>query len=287
MCKPEPRELLRHRRPDAGQRRRPTRSSASARGNRRGRGHAVRLAATRQNPTAVTPCHRTRRSRRCRGPACVPTTAPSVVTISISGLRPLARAPSSPAARRARARPRARSRPSASARRAWSDVNCGHELLHRLRVPAHALERDDLALDRQDRLHVQQLSGPRARTSDAPAAAQELERVDREDQPRLLTEALRRAPRSPRPSCRARAGAGSRARASRSPPTRSRSRPCAPCRPSSAAAVVALWYVPDRADGDVQGVDALVGRELLVGREEVARRRLRRRRQLSAVRRRA
>jgi hypothetical protein len=33
---------------------------------------------------------------------------------------------------------------------------------------AHALERDDLALDREDRLHVQQLSRPRARAADAP-----------------------------------------------------------------------------------------------------------------------
>src|SRR5205823_6578697 len=59
-----------------------------------------------------------------------------------------------------------------------------HELLDGPAVAANALHRDHLAAaDREDRLDVQQLAGERARPADAAAAREELERVDREQQP--------------------------------------------------------------------------------------------------------
>src|SRR3954465_15757753 len=64
------------------------------------------------------------------------------------------------------------------------------ELLHRLLVASDALERNHLALDREDRLDVQELARPGARAPDASAASQELERVHREDQLGLVFEAL-------------------------------------------------------------------------------------------------
>src|SRR5439155_26834156 len=59
---------------------------------------------------------------------------------------------------------------------------------HRLLIAADALHGDHLAFDREDRLYVQELSGPRARAPDAPAAAKELERVDGEDEAGALAE---------------------------------------------------------------------------------------------------
>src|SRR5581483_5601817 len=60
------------------------------------------------------------------------------------------------------------------------------ELLERLLVAAHPLDRNDLVvLDREDRLHVQELPRPGARPADPAAAREELERLDREDDPRL------------------------------------------------------------------------------------------------------
>jgi hypothetical protein len=60
------------------------------------------------------------------------------------------------------------------------------ELGERLPVPAHLLQRHDFAVaDGQDRLDVQQLARHRGSLADAAAAAQELERVDREQQPGL------------------------------------------------------------------------------------------------------
>src|SRR5207237_2922445 len=61
---------------------------------------------------------------------------------------------------------------------------------HRLLVTAHPFEGDHLALDRQDRLDVQQRAGPGARASDPPATPEEFERVDREDQVRVTLVAL-------------------------------------------------------------------------------------------------
>ena len=59
------------------------------------------------------------------------------------------------------------------------------EVAHRLLVSAHALERNHLALDRHDRLHVEQVACPGARAADAAAATEELERVHREEQMRV------------------------------------------------------------------------------------------------------
>ena len=65
------------------------------------------------------------------------------------------------------------------------------ELGERLLVPAHALDRDDLAvLDREDRLDRQQLARPGLRTADTPAAGEKLERLDGEDEAGLPLERL-------------------------------------------------------------------------------------------------
>ena len=65
--------------------------------------------------------------------------------------------------------------------------------LERALLGAHALDRGDDVLDRQDRLDPQRAAEQRRRRADAPAAAQELERVDREPDLRLLRR--RRGPR--------------------------------------------------------------------------------------------
>ena len=63
------------------------------------------------------------------------------------------------------------------------------ELLYGLPVPAHALDGQDLALcEREDRLDVQELARPAGSAADASAACQVLERVEREDEPRLALE---------------------------------------------------------------------------------------------------
>src|SRR6266536_4289173 len=65
------------------------------------------------------------------------------------------------------------------------------ELLHRLLVSAHALDRQHRAvLDREDRLDVEQVAGKRRGLADAAALLEELERVDGEDQPGVALEAL-------------------------------------------------------------------------------------------------
>ena len=63
---------------------------------------------------------------------------------------------------------------------------------------------------------LRSVPGDRLRLADPAAALEVLERVDREEDAALAHGSARRAHRSPRRSCRARAGAGSRARASRS-----------------------------------------------------------------------
>ena len=150
-------------------------------------------------------------------------------------------------------------------------------------VAAHALDRDDLAvLDREDRLHVQQVARERGRLADPAAAREVLERVDREEQPVPRACSARRARRSPRRSCRARAGAGPPSRASRSPPRRcavssTRTRPLAL---ELGRGLRALERARRASTAIGSDEDPLVAGELLVGGEEVAGRRLRRRRQL-------
>ena len=62
-------------------------------------------------------------------------------------------------------------------------IEQGGELGERLVASAHALERHDLAVaDRQDRLHVQQPSGPCRGAADASAAREVVERVEREQE---------------------------------------------------------------------------------------------------------
>ena len=92
--------------------------------------------------------------------------------------------------------------------------------LERAARGAHALDRRDLALDREDRLDLQRAAEPGLRGADPPAAAQELERVDRE--PDL------RGARAP-PRTRAATASTSAARAA--PPRR----PASATRPIAAA----------------------------------------------------
>ena len=64
------------------------------------------------------------------------------------------------------------------------------EFLDRLPVAPHALHRKHLAvLEREDRLDVQELTGPAGCAPDPAAAREELERVQSEDQPRFALEA--------------------------------------------------------------------------------------------------
>ena len=163
---------------------------------------------------------RTRRSRPCPGPACVPTTAPSVVAISICACgrscSTSSRSASQPLGRGGVRDPDLQ--PRRVGRRRLEQLA---ELGERLGVAAHALQRHDLAVaDRQDRLHVQQVAGERGSAADAAALREVLERVDREEQLVPCAGSARRTRRSPRRSCRARAAAGRRSRAARSPPRR-------------------------------------------------------------------
>ena len=157
------------------------------------------------------------------------------------------------------------------------------ELGERLRVAAHALERDHLTVaDREDRLHVQEVPGERRRAADAAAAREVLERVDGEEQLVLALVVARRTRRSPRRSCRARAGAARRSRASRSPPRRCASRSRAPRRRRAARRRPGRSRTCRRASrrSGSRGSARSGRRELLERGEEVAGRRLRRRRQL-------
>ena len=84
------------------------------------------------------------------------------------------------------------------------------EALERPARGAHALDRQDLRVDREDRLDLQRRADPRLRAADAPAAAQVLERVDREQICMTLAELararrrLRHRRRRPRPRSRRR-----------------------------------------------------------------------------------
>src|SRR3954454_20916793 len=64
-------------------------------------------------------------------------------------------------------------------------------------APAHALHGDHLALEREDRLHLQRRADPGAGRADASAALQEFERVDGE--PHLQLRAGRPGPPPPLP----------------------------------------------------------------------------------------
>ena len=78
--------------------------------------------------------------------------------------------------------------------------------LERAPARAHALDRRDLLLEREDRLDLQRRAEQRLRGADPPAPAQVLERVDREPHLQRLARRARPAP-SPRPRSRPRAAA--------------------------------------------------------------------------------
>ena len=213
------------------------------------------------------------------GPACVPTTAPSVVTSSTSACGRIARTSAElggPLGGLRVGDPDPKSR-SVGRRR----VEAAGELPHRLLPAARAGERDDLAVDHgEDRLQVQDLPGEGAGAADPPAAGEELERVDGEEQAGLLGVVrgqrldllVGRAARA--------AAAGSRAQASRSPPRQCASRAGAPGRRRAPAPRAGAREGPGEVRGDVQREDPLVAGQLLVDAEEVLRRRLRGGRQL-------
>ena len=213
------------------------------------------------------------------GPACVPTTAPSVVVDVDLRLRPQV------GHERAHrllplGRVRVRDADVQVRRVARALRERARELLHRLLVAANALDRQHLAvLDREDRLDVEQVAGERGGLADAPALLQELERVDREDQTRIALEALDEL---------VDLVVG---RAALEPPlnreAEHRDRRRRGLGVDDAHLVAELRRRRARAferagqlRGELQRVDPLVSGELLVGGEEIAGRRLRRRRQL-------
>ena len=103
-----------------------------------------------------------------------------------------------------------------------------HHPLERARAGAHALHRRHLVLDGEDRLHPQRGPDPGAGRADPPAAAEELERVDRE--PQLAARPARSAS-----ARRSRPGAGpSRAAVRRGEHHEARARP-------------RRWWSPTRA----------------------------------------
>ena len=112
------------------------------------------------------------------GPTCVPMTGP--ISETNSGVAAV------DLARRAAARRSTTSgawmcwMTNTSRRSSRRSLQVVDEPLERAPGRAHALDRRDLALDREDRLDLQRRADPRLRRADAPAAAQELERVDRE-----------------------------------------------------------------------------------------------------------
>ena len=65
------------------------------------------------------------------------------------------------------------------------------QALERAAPGAHALDGHDLGLDREDRLDLQRRADPRLRAADPAAAAQELERVDGEEDLQLLAQRAR------------------------------------------------------------------------------------------------
>ncbi len=83
-----------------------------------------------------------------------------------------------------------------------------HHPLERARRGADPLDRGDLAADREDRLDPQRAPDPRLRAADPPAAAQVLERVDREPDLRRLDRLL--GPRADRVDVAARLRGGRR-----------------------------------------------------------------------------
>src|SRR5439155_2543645 len=69
---------------------------------------------------------------------------------------------------------------------------------------AHALDREDLALDREDRLDLQRRAEHGLRLADSPAALQVLERVDGEPDLQLLAHAAHRVDHAAEVRARAR-----------------------------------------------------------------------------------
>ncbi len=105
-----------------------------------------------------------------------------------------------------------------------------HHPLERPPGGAHALDRHDLVLQREDRLDPQRAAEPRLRLADAPAAAQVLERVEAEPDPQRPRASRARArrrrpcrrPRAPRRRPRAPAARSRRRRFRRRSPRRAR-----------------------------------------------------------------
>ena len=156
--------------------------------------------------------------------------------------------------------------------------------LERAPPGAHALDRDDLGLDREDRLDPQRRADPRLRAADPPAAAQELERVDGEQDLQLAR--ARRARARPRPRASAPAadgvGGGDRhqavpgaaRRASRRTSIRSGATPRSTSWSRACSAERTVPEIPPDRWIERMSLPALEQR--LVDREEVADRRLRR-----------
>ena len=155
------------------------------------------------------------------------------------------------------------------------------ELLHRLLVAAHALHGDDLAvLDGEDRLDLQQLTGHRAGAPDPAALGEKLERVDGEEEAVLLLVAVDQLVElvvgRPRlePPLHGQTEHGDRGRGS----LRVHHPDPAPAELLGGDASAAERA--RKAARDVERVDPLEPRQVLVDGEEVLRSRLRGRRQL-------
>ena len=253
---PELREPLLHRRPDAGQRvdRRSSRSGRKRRasapsvrrvhGGKTGLGPAHRPSIGTAGPATIRPG--TRRSRPCRGLRACRRRRRGSSTSLMSACGRLASTIArscSTVVRRLRVRDRDREARAVGRRL----LEALPELLERLlRCRARASP---------GRPRRPRSPGSASRSAGFPSSAcarpirpplarnSSVSTVKR--MPDALAVAARPAPRSPRPSSRARAAPGSRARASRSRPTRTRCRRAGSARPRSAAASEALWNVPE------------------------------------------
>ena len=124
------------------------------------------------------------------GPPCVPMTGPSVVTMSRDAPGPGC-SDALDELRGVLGRVRVADA-DVQVRRVLGRLQEGRlELGESLRTAAHALERRNLAVvEVEDRLHVQKLAGEAGCLADATAADEVFERLDGEQEPARLPEAL-------------------------------------------------------------------------------------------------
>ena len=252
--------------------------------------------------------HRGDRRADVRAPAPQAARRLSVSPATSSGSRPRRAAPArrgcrSPGrSRRSRAArtpkisvPRAAS--SAASSGAWmcwtiqpsapASLHGAQQVDHPLERPprgAHALDRGDLGLDRQDRLDPERRPEPRLRAGDPPAAPQVFERVDREPHLQPLRARRARAHSTSAPPAPPRAAAAAAMITSPSPPqavaesnTNTREARSPSCSRACCGGADGARHAAREVDRDdlVAGVE-----QRLVDLEEVADRRLRRGRQL-------